>query len=40
VVEADVAAVGDDPVDELELAGFERDRAVPLVERLSVFANS
>ena len=36
VVEADVAAVGDDAVDELELARLERDRAVALVQRLQL----
>ena len=34
VIETDVAAVGDDAIDELELARLERDRAVALVQRL------
>ena len=37
MVEADVPAVGDDAVDELQLARFKHDRGVPLVERRHVF---
>ena len=40
MIETDVAAVGDDAVDELELARLERDRAVALVQRLHVLSGS
>ena len=36
VVERHIAAVGDDAIDELELARFERQCAIALVERLNV----
>ena len=34
VIERDVAAVGDDTVDELDLSRLERQRAIALIERL------
>src|SRR5262245_28671831 len=36
MIEADVAAVRNDPVDELELARFERYRAISLVKSLDM----
>ncbi len=36
MVKSNIAAVGDNPVDEFELAGFERDWPIALVQRLHV----